>query len=279
MISAKDVFGNGVMAITGGGAGVGEGLARYGASLGMKVAIADINIDEAQRVADDLTGSGTQAIAVHTDVRDTESVDTFFARAYEELGPVTLAVNNAGIEQFGYLWETPVENWQRVLDVNVTGVFNGVRAVVPRMAQAGVPAHIWNLSSIGGIGAAPRQAPYIVSKHAVLALTESLKLEMDVAGYDITVAAVLPGPVQSRIFQDAGGGEDGDTEAAAAEREAMFAVAESAMSALEAAEIVFDQAARGDFYLLTHVEMGQWVMSQRGEQLRTQSAPQLPPAQ
>src|SRR5690625_4291777 len=134
-MSAQDAYGSGVRAITGGGAGVGEGLARYGASLGMKVAIADVNMEEAKRVADHLTASGTQAIAVHTDVRDAGSVDAFFARAYAELGPVTLAVNNAGIEQFGYLWETPVENWQRVLDVNVTGVFHGVRSLVPRMAE------------------------------------------------------------------------------------------------------------------------------------------------
>src|SRR5690625_1031192 len=257
-MSAKDAYGSGVMAITGGGAGVGEGLARYGASLGMKVAIADVNMEEAKRVADHLTASGTQAIAVHTDVRDAGSVDAFFARAYAELGPVTLAVNNAGIEQFGYLWETPIENWQRVLDINVTGVFNGVRAVVPRMAEAGVPAHIWNLSSIGGIGAAPRQAPYIVSKHAVLALTESLKLEVDAAGYDISVAVVLPGPVASKIFEMAGG----DTEAGTLEREAMFKVGETAMPALEAAEKVFAQAADGAFYLSTHPEMTQFVMNE-----------------
>lgn len=275
MADARSVFGIGVMAVTGGGSGVGEGLARYGASLGMKVAIADIDLPAAQAVVDDLTGSGTQAIAVHTDVRDAESVDAFFAKTYDELGPVTLAINNAGIEQFGYLWETPVENWQRVLDINVTGVFNGVRAVVPRMAEAGAPAHIWNLSSIGGIGTAPRQAPYIVSKHAVLALTESLKLEVETAGYDITVAAVLPGPVTSKIFEMAGG----DSAAGTLEREAMLKVGETAMSALEAAEQVFAQAAEGAFYLSTHPEVTQFMMNGRAEQLRAQSAPQLPPQQ
>ncbi|MGU3582463.1 SDR family NAD(P)-dependent oxidoreductase [Rhodococcus sp. C26F] len=272
MTDAHSVFAGGVLAVTGGGSGVGEGLARYGASLGMKVAIADIDIEAARAVADDLVVSGTEAIAVHTDVRDAGSVDAFFATVYDTLGPVTLAINNAGVEQFGYLWEVSAEEWQRVLDINVTGVFNGVRSVVPRMAEAGVPAHIWNLSSIGGIGAAPRQAPYIVSKHSTLALTECLKLEVEAAGYDITVAAVLPGPVVSRIFERAGG----DSEAGALEREAMFKVGESAMPALEAAERIFAQAADGAFYLSTHPEMTGYLMNGRAEQLRARSAPQLP---
>ena len=272
MASAVTVFENGVMAITGGGSGVGEGLARYGASLGMKVAIADIDLEAAQAVADDLTKAGSDAIAVHTDVRDAGRVDAFFAEVYEKFGPVTLAVNNAGVEQFGYLWEVSVENWQRIMDINVTGIFNGVRAIVPRMAEAGVPAHIWNLSSIGGIGVAPRQAPYIVSKHAVLALTESLRLEVEAAGYDITVAAVVPGAVASKIFHRA----EGDTKAATHEREAMYEVNETAMPALDAAERVFAQAADGAFYLSTHPEMTQFVMNGRAQQLQNQAAPKLP---
>lgn len=112
------------------------------------------------------------------------------------------------------------------------------------MAQAGVPAHIWNVSSIGGLSAAPRQAPYIVSKHAVLALTECLKLEVDAAGYDIRVGVVVPGPVVSQIFERAGGAQAGDSQAGAAERETMLNVKEIAMPAIEAAEQIFAQAAR-----------------------------------
>ena len=271
MSKASAEFQDGVMAITGGGSGVGEGLARYGASLGMKVAIGDIDIGAAQAVADDLVKAGGEATAVYTDVRDAESVDAFYAEAYDRFGPVTLAVNNAGVEQFGYLWEVPVENWQRVLDINVTGVFNGIRAVVPRMASAGVRAHLWNLSSIGGIGVAPCQAPYIVSKHAVLAMTESLHLEVEVAGYDIAVAVVLPGAVKSNIFESAAG----DTAAATHERQAMYKTKETAMSALDAAELVFTQAASGAFYLSTHPEMTQFMMDGRIKQFQDQTPPKL----
>lgn len=271
----QSVFGGGVMTVTGGASGVGEGMARYGATLGMKIAIGDIDRAAAEAVAADLRRAGTEAIAVHTDVRDAGSVDEFVARAYEELGPVTLGINNAGIEQFGYLWETPVQNWQRLLDINVTGVFNGIRALVPRMAAAGVPANIWNVSSIGGLSVAPRQAPYIVSKHAVLALTECLKLEIDAAGYDIRVGVVVPGPVVSQIFDRAGGSEAGDSEAGSAERQAMLAVKEVSMPATEAAQQIFTHAADGKFYLHTHPQLSAGIMSARAESLRSQTAPQL----
>ena len=136
--------------------------------------------------------------------------------------PVRLLVNNAGIEQFGYLWDTPIANWQRVVDINVSGVFHGVRAFLPKMMDSDEPAWVWNLSSVGGVVAIPLQAPYIMSKHAVLALTECLHLEVQSAGHDhhIHVQAVLPGAVVSNIFESAGGVDDiGDV--AAAERTAL----------------------------------------------------------
>ena len=117
-----------------------------------------------------------------------------------------LLVNNAGVEQFGYLWDTPIENWNRVVDINISGVFHGVHAFLPKMIDAGTPAWVWNLSSIGGVAVVPLQAPYIMSKHAVLALTECLRLEVQHAGHDhIHVQAVLPGAVVSKIFESAGG--------------------------------------------------------------------------
>ncbi|MEU6658824.1 SDR family NAD(P)-dependent oxidoreductase [Streptomyces sp. NPDC046821] len=268
-------FAGGVLAVTGGGSGVGEGLARYAASLGMAVAIADVDIAAADAVAASLVEAGGKAMARKVDVRDLSAVEAFADEVYAELGPVTLAINNAGVEQFGYVWDTPADNWHRLLDINVTGVFNGVKAFVPRMQRAGVPARIWNLSSMGGVSVGPRQAPYIVSKHAVLALTECLKLDLETAGIDISVAAILPGPVASKIFESAGGVESGDHSASEAEREAMLQVKAVSMSALEAAEVVFAQGAAGDFYLLTHPDMVGGAMAVRAEQLRTRSAPRL----
>ena len=175
------------------------------------------------------------------DVRDAEAVQALADRVSREIGPVRLLVNNAGIEQFGYLWDTPVANWERVMDINVSGVFHGVRAFLPTMLASDEPAWVWNMSSVGGVSTVPLQAPYIVSKHAVLALTECLRVEVELAGHDdhICVQAVLPGPVQSNIFTAAGGVDSGSSDAAAAsesERTAMHQI--TAMDPLAAAKVV-----------------------------------------
>ena len=275
-MNARATFGGGVAVVTGAGAGIGEGLARHASRLGMTVVLADIDGDAVTRLRDELIASGGTAVAERCDVRDAEAVAGLAERTYHQIGPVRLLINNAGVEQFGYLWDTPVANWQRVLDVNVSGVFNGVRAFLPRMIDAKTPAWVWNLSSVGGVAVVPLQAPYIVSKHAVLALTECLELEVQHAGHShIRVQAVLPGAVASNIFESAGGVTDGDVRAAESQRLAMLDIKAAAMDPLAAAEVVFDQAAEGRFYLLTQPDYVGSAMVERAEVLTTQRAPKL----
>ncbi|MDQ2626023.1 MAG: SDR family NAD(P)-dependent oxidoreductase, partial [Actinomycetota bacterium] len=192
---AGEVFGGGVAVITGAGAGIGAGLARHAHRLGMSLVLADIDRTAIAELRDELIADGGTAVDIACDVRDPDAVAALAERTYRDIGPVRLLVNNAGVEQFGYLWDTPITNWNRLMEINVSGVFHGVRAFLPKMIAAGAPAWIWNLSSIGGVAAVPLQAPYIISKHAVLALTECLRLEVQLAGHDdhIHVQAVLPG--------------------------------------------------------------------------------------
>jgi NAD(P)-dependent dehydrogenase (short-subunit alcohol dehydrogenase family) len=279
-VTARDVFGGGVAVITGAGAGIGAGLARHAHRLGMSLVLADVNGDAAAALRDELIADGGDAIAVVCDVRDPDAVADLAERAYREMGPVRLLVNNAGVEQFGYLWDTPVANWNRVMDINVSGVFHGVRAFLPKMLAEPSRSWVWNLSSIGGVASVPLQAPYIVSKHAVLALTECLRMEVELAGHadHVQVQAVLPGAVKSNIFEAAGGVEADsgvDVEAAESTREAMLDIKANAMDPVEAAEVVFEQAARGDFYLLTQPEYVSSAMAERAMVLTTQVPPQL----
>lgn len=272
-MDARQTFGGGVAVITGGGAGIGAGLARHAAHLGMTVVLADVDADAIAALRDEL---GTDAVDIVCDVRDPAAVEDMARRVRRDVGPVRLLVNNAGVEQFGYLWDTPVANWQRVVDVNVSGVFHGVRAFLPSMIEAGTPAWVWNLSSIGGVAVVPLQAPYIMSKHAVLALTECLSLEVQLAGHDhIHVQAVLPGAVASNIFESAGGVTDGDVAAAESQRLAMLDIKAAAMDPLDAAEVVFEQSAEGRFYLLTQPDYVGSAMTERAEVLKTQRAPAL----
>lgn len=272
-MDARQTFAGGVAVITGAGAGIGAGLARHAARLGMTVVLADVDADAIAALRDEL---GACAVDIVCDVRDHAAVEDMAQRVRRDVGPVRLLVNNAGVEQFGYLWDTPVANWQRVVDVNVSGVFHGVRAFMPSMIEAGAPAWVWNLSSIGGVAVVPLQAPYIMSKHAVLALTECLSLEVQLAGHDhIHVQAVLPGAVTSNIFESAGGVTDGDVAAAESQRLAMLDIKAAAMDPLAAAEVVFEQSAEGRFYLLTQPDYVGSAMTERAEVLKTQRAPAL----
>jgi NAD(P)-dependent dehydrogenase (short-subunit alcohol dehydrogenase family) len=285
-LNPRDVFGGGVAVITGAGAGIGAGLARHAHRLGMSVVLADVDGGAVAALRDEVAADGGTAVDVVCDVRDPAAVDALAARAYRDVGPVRLLVNNAGVEQFGYLWDTPVANWNRVMDINVSGVFHGVRSFLPKMIAAGAPAWVWNLSSVGGVAAVPLQTPYIVSKHAVLALTECLRMEVALAGHadHIHVQAVLPGAVKSNIFEAAGGvdaggvdadGAGADVAAAESQREAMLNIKAGALDPLDAAEAVFAQSALGGFYLLTQPEQVRSAMAERAQVLTTLVPPQL----
>jgi NAD(P)-dependent dehydrogenase (short-subunit alcohol dehydrogenase family) len=276
-VSARTAFEGGVAVITGAGAGIGAGIARHAGRLGMTVVLADVDAAAIAALRQEICADGGSAVDITCDVRDATSVQALADTVYRDLGNIRLLVNNAGVEQFGYLWDTPVANWQRIVDINISGVFHGVRAFVPKMMATEAPAWVWNLSSIGGVAVVPLQAPYIMSKHAVLALTECLNLEIQSAGHDdhIHIQAVLPGAVVSNIFESAGGVDTGDTGAAERQRAAMLDIKADAMDPLTAAEVIFDQAAQGRFYLITQPDYVGSAMAERGRLLSSQQAPQL----
>jgi NAD(P)-dependent dehydrogenase (short-subunit alcohol dehydrogenase family) len=276
-VSVRETFSGGVAVITGAGAGIGAGLARYADGLGMRLVLADVDAEAVSALRDKICGAGGQATAVVCDVRDADAVQELADRTYRDVGTVRLLVNNAGIEQFGYLWDTPLANWQRVIDINISGVFHGVRAFLPKMMATEEQAWVWNLSSVGAVVAIPLQTPYVMSKHAVLALTECLRLEVETAGHDnhIHVQAVLPGAVISNIFESAGAVESvGDAGAAEAQRAAMLEVKATAMDPLAAAQTLFEQAAAGRFYLVTQPSVVA-AMKRRAETLAAQRPPSL----
>jgi NAD(P)-dependent dehydrogenase (short-subunit alcohol dehydrogenase family) len=267
----RAAFSGGVGVITGAGSGIGEGLARYAAlSLNMTVVLADINAEAIASLAEELSSKGARAVSVPTDVRDPDALERLAETSFGISGDVRLLVNNAGIEQFGYLWDTPVENWDRLVAINISGTFYGIRAFLPRMiaAKTSPTKYVLNVSSVGGVSAAPLQAPYIMSKHAVLSITECLYLEVESVNADIRVAAVLPGVVVTKIFESAGGvGSGSDTTAAEEQRAAMLKVRDGGMTALAAAETTFAQAADGEFFILSQPDMIREAMSRRADQL------------
>ena len=273
MSTAQEAYGGGVAVVTGAGSGIGEALAKRLAVLGAPVVVVDVVRAGADRVAAEIEQAGGTAAVEIVDVRDAAAMSALAARVVERFGPVRTLVNNAGIEQFGYLWDVSPEDWKRIVDINVNGVFHGIRAFVPGMIADPGRSHVINVASVGAVTTVPLQAPYITTKHAVLGMTETLYQEIAEVGADVAVTAVLPGAVVSGIFEAARGVESGDVEAADRQRELMYAVKERAISADEAAVTILDEAATGEFYVVTQPEMTLGAMRARGAQLIDRKAP------
>lgn len=274
---ARTRFAAGTAVVTGAGAGIGEGLARHLATLGMHVIVADINTTAAERVAADIVDAGGAASARTVDVTDAEGVDSFAAEVFARFGSVELLINNAGLENAGLLWEVDPVRWRKVMSVNVDGVFHGIRSFVPRMIAAGTPSVIANLSSVAAFSVTPVQAPYTVSKHAVLSLTECLHQEIALVEAPIQVSAVLPYSIKSSIFDAARTEAPTSNPVANAVFDAMKSANLAAgLNAVEAAEHMVDAIARGEFWIFSDDAVCSDMAASRGLHLTELTTPQDP---
>jgi NAD(P)-dependent dehydrogenase (short-subunit alcohol dehydrogenase family) len=135
------------------------------------------------------------------DVSDPRAVERFAEAVFEDDGAVDVLHNNAGIGHAGSVEDTTLEEWQRVLGVNLMGVVHGVHYFVPRMLRQGRPGHVVNTASLAGLVAVADMAPYCTSKHAVVGLSESLNAELAPRGIHVT--AICPGFINTPIVDDA----------------------------------------------------------------------------
>jgi 2-dehydro-3-deoxy-L-rhamnonate dehydrogenase (NAD+) len=182
--------------VTGGATGIGEGIARRLAAAGAIVAVCDLNLDLAQDVASSLPGS---SFAVACDVSSQDSIKTAADAVTAHTGQIDILVNNAGIAGVAApLWEQTDEDWQRILAVNVTSVFQFCRTVVPAM-RARKYGRIVNIASIAGKEGNPNMSPYSATKAAVIALTKSLGKELAQEG--ICVNCVAPAVIRTKILE------------------------------------------------------------------------------
>ncbi|MFD8975905.1 MULTISPECIES: SDR family NAD(P)-dependent oxidoreductase [Streptomyces] len=253
-MSARDVFGGRTAVITGASSGIGAGLARHAAGLGMKLVLADIAADRLAAFAEELRATGAEVEAVVTDVAEPASVEALADHAYTRFGAVDLLVNNAGIMAMGYSWEIPAERWDAMLRINIGGYVNGIRAFVPRMLERGEKAWVVNVSSIGGMLPSPLMAPYSVTKFGTLALTESLHYEMQMKGAPIQVSVVTPGSVKSEIFKAARPGEGTPPEIEAFNDHLQTLADEHGLTPEEHAERVFEMVAEGKYWAIPQPE-------------------------
>ena len=183
-----------VALITGAGSGIGQATARLFATEGADVAVADIDERAAAVTVGQIDGSGGRAQAFQVDVTDPAATEALAANVLARFGRIDVLFNNAGIAGIGVLHETPVDLWDRVMAVNVRGVFLVARAVLPAMIAARRGSIINMSSTIAEIGLANR-ASYAASKGAVLSLTR--QMQADYAAYGIRVNALLPGTIHT----------------------------------------------------------------------------------
>jgi NAD(P)-dependent dehydrogenase (short-subunit alcohol dehydrogenase family) len=189
-----------VALVTGGGGEIGRAIALRLARMSSAVAVVDLDQAAAQETAGLVEAGGGKAITVHADVSSARDVAAFVDAVEDKLGPIGMFANNAGIEGVvAPLQDYPEDVFDRLLRVNVKGIFLGMKFVLPRMLQRGSGA-IVNTASTSAIRGRAGLAGYVASKHAVLGLTRTAALE--VAGTRVRVNAILPGPIESRMIRE-----------------------------------------------------------------------------
>jgi 2-hydroxycyclohexanecarboxyl-CoA dehydrogenase len=197
-MTSRDLSGK-VAVVTGGGSGIGLAISERLAADGAAVAVLDRDAPSAQEAAAKITGANGTAIGVGADVTDRARVEAAVAEAVDRLGPPTILVNNAGLQQFGPFLKIDLQTWQRVLDVNLTGTYHCCQVVLPHMLEAGW-GRIVNISSSSAQGGQPMMTAYVSSKAGVIGFTKALALEFGPRG--ITVNTIPPGFIDTPMLRD-----------------------------------------------------------------------------
>jgi 2-hydroxycyclohexanecarboxyl-CoA dehydrogenase len=190
--------------VTGGASGIGLSISRHLVARGDRVAVLDVDRDAAQRTAEEFDARGATAVASAVDVSNRSAVDEALDATRHALGPIEIMVTSAGVSAFATFTDVTIEEWNRMLAVNLTGTFHCLQAATPDMVAAGWGRIVTISSTAGQIGS-PRQSHYAASKAGVIGLTKALAREY--APHGITVNTIPPYCVDTpmaRWAQDAG---------------------------------------------------------------------------
>lgn len=191
-----------IAVVTGAASGIGRGMAEVFIEAGMKVVLADVDETNLNTTVSALNDAGANVLGVTTDVSQPIQVKQLAQKTLDAFGAVHVLCNNAGVGYGGQnTWEIPLETWQWVMGVNLMGTIHGIHHFLPIMLDQGTEGHIVNTSSIAGLVANGFNISYAVSKHAVVALTEALHLELMMQGANIKVSLLCPGIVNTDIME------------------------------------------------------------------------------
>lgn len=195
------IFDQGVAVITGGASGIGRALGEALAARGCEVVLADLQDDLAKEVAARIVAKGRRAVGVQVDVADAGGLSRIVQDTYERCGRLDYMFNNAGIAVIGEACDLEISDWNRIIDINLRGVIHGIHAAYPIMRQQGF-GHIVNTASLAGLMPFGMMVSYSTTKHAVVGLSKSLRVEAARAG--IRVSVLCPGGVRTAMLEDGG---------------------------------------------------------------------------
>ncbi|MCZ6871346.1 MAG: SDR family NAD(P)-dependent oxidoreductase [Gammaproteobacteria bacterium] len=263
-----------VAVVTGAGDGMGRAMSLAFAAQGAHLVLADIDRQRLERVEAEAQQFGVEVLTTLTDVSDAEAVQAMADATYERFERCNVLCNNAGVvSSLG----TPIKDlgldaWDWVLDVNVKGVVHGLRGFLERMLEGGEPGHIVNTASIAGLNIGAGGGAYGASKHAVVAISRSLRAEL--AGTNLGVSVLCPGLVatglvaNTRSLAEARTDRSEDERAAGIDPETMERlghVLDEGMKPERVAEMVLDSIRSNRFYIITHADSGERLQAQLDE--------------
>ncbi len=265
--------------VTGAGSGIGQALALAFAAEGMRVAIADVQIDALSNTEALVRAQGGAVLAATVDVSDARAVRDFAVEVESAFDGADVVCNNAGVFAGGLTWDRPVADFEWVMGVNFYGILHGIQAFVPGMIERGRPGHVVNTISAAGLFPSAYSAPYTASKFAALALTECFAGEIATVGAPIGVTALCPGAVKTGIASSDRNRPAGTTTPASPESEFVDQMLDEntdrGMPPARTAAMVLD-AVRANRYLQLTGDGYATALGVRADELRAGGLPSLP---
>ena len=253
----------GIAVITGAASGFGLETCRIAASLNMKIVMADVQADALAAAQKEIEGLGAQVLPFRLDVSKAAEVEALAAATLQRFGTPSFVFNNAGVGAGGLIWEHTLKDWEWVIGVNLMGVAHGLRVFTPLMLAAAAKDPAWrgdivNTASMAGLLNAPNMGVYNVSKHAVVAMSETLFQDLALVTEQLHAHVLCPFFVPTGIHQSERN-RPADMAATAPTRSQLIAqamsdqaVSKGKISAAQVAQFVFDACAHNHFYIYSH---------------------------
>jgi NAD(P)-dependent dehydrogenase (short-subunit alcohol dehydrogenase family) len=269
-----------VAAVTGAASGLGRSMALAFAAEGMDVALGDVDQANLGPVEEAVQEKGVRAITVGVDVSSAEQVEAFRDQTLTRLGGIHVVCNNAGVSPLGAVWESTLADWQWILGVNLWGVIHGVRAFTPYLLEQN-EGHIVNTASVAGLISPPASGAYNVTKHAVVALSETLYHDLRERASAVGVSVLCPAYVPTGIADSERsrpkefGVSQKSPETLAREIMLRKAVKSGKISADQVAQVVVAAIKQERFYVLTHPRI-KGAIEARMEDILKENAPRNP---